>query len=750
MPRLHFLISASVIACGCPGLALAQDASDGDTDIVVTGSKLGEAPQRAARSLQVLESEDLEARGIRDLASLTKVVPGLTFTQSTYGVPVYSIRGIGYFDNSLAAPPAVSVYVDEAPLPYAALAIGASLDVSRVDVAKGPQGTLFGQNSTGGAINYVSAKPTRQFAAGIETGVASYGLVSSDGYVSGPVARNLGMRLALRYDRGGDWQRSDTSGRTRGGKDLLIGRLLTEWKPADNLAVLINLNGWRDRSDTMAGQLVTLRSPSPPLPAAAQAHPVGIRGNRTADWSRDQRFARDAEYYQASIRAVYDISDVTLTSITSWQRHTRNDTADSDGTQFELLHSRTPGRLSVFSQELGATTQLGALKVMAGGNYQREHIRDELALTIGDSSFPFDAITTKTTHDNRSWALFSNADLALTSSLTVEAGGRYTDERRGFSGCSYDGGDGSLAAFVGRVATNLSGTTVVIPAGGCVSLSDKLLPAVYEAVLRDRNWSWWGGVKWSASRSLLIYGNVSKGQKSGAFPTVAATAVSQFAPVEPESVLAYEAGAKFTGLDGRLRLSAAGYYYDYRKKQIRGKTVDPRIGPLGALVNIPRSHVVGGEVSVDFTAFEGLDLRAGASLSHSRIEAPFLAYDAYGRLRDLSGERFPLTPAWQLVGDAGYRWRVGEGVEAFVGANVKYQSAADADLGEIEALALDPYALVDLRAGLRIGERWSAQAFVSNVGNQRYATFVSTVSPDVNVRFTGAPRIVGLRFGLNL
>lgn len=737
----------------CPAGLHAEDVADArdEGDIVVTGSKLGQDAQDAARSIQVLYRGTLAGRGIADLAGLTKAVPGLNFAQSTYGMPIYSIRGIGYADSALTASPAVSVYVDEAPLPYAAMSVGAALDMARVEVAKGPQGILFGQNSTGGAINYVSARPTRSFAAGLTTGIASYGQVTSDAYVSGPVATGLGMRLAVRYDRGGDWQTSETRRSHRGGKDLLMGRLLTAWAPTPDLDILVNLNGWRDRSDTVAGQLVVLRGAVPPLPSGVASHPVGVRGNRHADWSEGQDFARNSDFYQGAVRAIYRVGAVTITSISAWQHLRRDDTADSDGTQFELLHSRTPGRASIFSQELRAAGAWKALNWMVGGNYQREHMHDELVLSIADSSFPFDAIDTKTSHRNRSQALFGNAELALGSGISLEGGIRYTDERRGFTGCSYDGGDGTLAAYVARVASALSGMKVVIPAGGCVSLSNRLVPAIVETSLRDRNWSWRAGAKWTVAPGAIVYGNVSRGQKSGAFPTVAATAGSQFAPATPESVLAYELGAKVTGMDGRLRLSAAGFYYDYRDKQIRGKTVDPRIGPLGALVNIPRSHIWGGEFELEVEPVAGLALKGGASLVRSTIEGAFINYDAYGRLRNLGGEDFPLTPRWQLIGDAAYRWAIGRGTsEAFIGASVKYQSTSFADLGDISALRLNPYATIDLRAGARIDDRWTVQAYVSNLADQHYGTYVGTVSPDVTVRFTGAPRIIGMRVGVEI
>jgi len=119
-------------------------------------------------------------------------------------------------------------------------------------------------------------------------------------------------------------------------------------------------------------------------------------------------------------------------------------------------------------------------------------------------------------------------------------------------------------------------------------------------------------------------------------------------------------------------------------------------------------------------------------------------------LKDLGGEQFPLSPEWHLVGGAEYRWAVGRGREAFVGSNVTFQSSSNADLGNIPVLRLNPYAVVDARAGMGFGDRWTLEVFVRNLADQDYATFVSTVAPDVIVRYTGRPRTFGLRLGYRL
>ena len=157
----------AVLLGTCSGPALAQstavpedgvvaDQSDGLQDIVVTAQKRSESVNTVPLSITALGGDALAQSGVRQTEDLANVVPGLSYANSGFNSPVYTLRGIGYNDGSLLASPTVSIYVDEVPLPYAAMTKGALLDVQRVEVLKGPQGTLYGSNSTGGAINYIA------------------------------------------------------------------------------------------------------------------------------------------------------------------------------------------------------------------------------------------------------------------------------------------------------------------------------------------------------------------------------------------------------------------------------------------------------------------------------------------------------------------------------------------------------------------------------------------------------------------
>jgi iron complex outermembrane recepter protein len=189
MKSMHRIAAVSVIAMATflapASAALAQEADqsgDNAADIIVTATKRSESVNKVAMSITAASGDDLAAAGIKSADDLGKIVPGFTFTQSAYSTPVYSLRGVGFYNYDIASTPTVTVYQDEAPLPFSAMSRGASFDLERVEVLKGPQGLLFGSNSTGGAVNYIAARPTKTLKAGMPGTVGSMHGSSADSF----------------------------------------------------------------------------------------------------------------------------------------------------------------------------------------------------------------------------------------------------------------------------------------------------------------------------------------------------------------------------------------------------------------------------------------------------------------------------------------------------------------------------------------------------------------------------------------
>jgi outer membrane receptor protein involved in Fe transport len=280
-----------------------------------------------------------------------------------------------------------------------------------------------------------------------------------------------------------------------------------------------------------------------------------------------------------------------------------------------------------------------------------------------------------------------------------------------------------------------------------------------QRTLNEDNVSWRAGIDYKPSKDVLLYASVSKGYKSGSFPMLSASDANQFNPVTQESITAYEVGAKLTVLENTAQINGALFYYDYSDKQLKGRVIaNPDVfGPLEALVNVPKSRVQGTEVQLDLAPTDGLRVSIGATYLDTRIKGSFVNYDSYGNQVDFGGSAFPYTPKFQIVTDAQYDWALSDDVEAFVGANLNFQSDTKAVLGNARAtpsadlsaqggLTIEDYTLIDLRAGLSFDDkRYKISAFVRNLGNTYYWTNATRIT-DTTVRFAGRPRT----FGVNL
>ena len=369
------------------------DASTTDgADIVVTANKRSENLSKVGMSVTAISGEALQERKITSLQDLASVVPGLQFASSTSNTPIFTLRGIGFNENSLGVYPAVSVYLDQAPLPFPVLASHTAFDLERVEVLKGPQGTLFGQNSTGGAINYIAAKPTSSFEAGGDISYGRFNQVAGNLYLSGPLSDTLQARVAATGLRQDAWQRSVTRpGDTNGKQEYYAGRFLLDWAPTDTIKLALNVNGWVDKSDPQAQQLIAKH----PLDVAAikpgfLAAPFVTGNARLADWTAkildpatgtiaDFSPFSDRKFYQLALRGDVDLTaDLTLTSLTTYDHFTQKQSTDGDGlalNNFDLPH--TDGQLKSFNQELRlANAQSNSFRWILGANYEHSTTAD--------------------------------------------------------------------------------------------------------------------------------------------------------------------------------------------------------------------------------------------------------------------------------------------------------------------------------------------------------------------------------------
>jgi iron complex outermembrane recepter protein len=750
MKSMHRIAAVSVIAMATflapAGTALAQEADQPDEnagEIIVTATKRAESVNSVPMSITAASGDDLAAAGIRSADDLGKIVPGFTFTQSAYSTPVYSLRGVGFYNYDIASTPTVTVYQDEAPLPFSAMSRGASFDLERVEVLKGPQGLLFGSNSTGGAVNYIAARPTKSFKAGLDAGYGRFNAWELGGFVSGPLGDNVGVRLAARHEGSGDWQRSTTRNDELGGRNFTQFRGQIEFKGGERFTAKLGLNAFWDKSEVQAAQLIQV---SPLVPPAVDplllTFPLA-NGAREADWTAALQPKRDDRQFQGTARFDYEIGDaVTLTSLTSYADYKQNDRVDPDATSLQIVDTIDRGSIKALFQEIRLSGEFGeGSRWIVGANYENNKVQETQTLTSTSGSgfrafnlffgapIP-DAIDISSTQEFRNLSAFANVDFAFSDQFKAHAGIRYTDTRDRFSGCTGNSANGALALILG------------IPGNPeCTQFNATGAGDPTRATLKENNLSWRVGLDFTPNADTLLYVNVSRGYKVGAFPLIPAVFAFQYDPATQEKLTAYEAGFKVSPSRG-VQLNGAVFHYDYIDKQVLGSDNVPPFGTLNRLVNIPKSKITGAEVQLILRPIEGLTLNGGLTYVHSRI-GDFTNIDPFGVTRNFQGEAFPNTPKFQASLAVDYEFPVSDSLKGSFGTNITGRSKTNGGLGENAILQIDGYTLVDLRAGIASSDdRWRLSVWGRNITNKYYWSNAYRIA-DVSARFAGKPATYG-------
>lgn len=731
-------------------------------DIVVTAQRRSQSVVDVPMSITAVSGEELATLGVTDVADLVKITPGLSAVESGAAVPVYSLRGVGFFDTSIGARPTVSVYVDEVPLPFSIMSSGASFDLQRVEVLKGPQGTLYGQNSTGGAINYIANKPTDHFTGGATFDYSSFERIQAEGYVSGPISDQLGVRLALRADNSGPWQESYTRDDQHGERHFVQGRFIADWNPSDRFDLSVTLSGFKDESDVQASQLIQVL---PQRPVSANQvplvinYPLAPQDAQAADWN-DIGFPlrRDNSFYQAAVRANWDLNDnLSLVSLTSYSDFRLHQRVDLDGTAVNSVFSENRGSAESLNQELRLIGSYDRTDFVIGASYSQDETDQvddyNIPYTTGTYSIPtglFNHFLLDSKQRFETTALFANIDYQLSDTFTATAGARYTQTDLSYAACSRTGNE-TTAATLTRFFNILRGASRPLPAplavGQCLTVDSTITPGLVEGVLNEDSVSWRVGLDWKPAPRTLVYANVSQGYKGGSGPVLPALAANQLSPVVQESVLAYELGFRAPLVGDVLDVSGAVFFYDYQDKQLKSRTlVEPAVlGALEATVNVPESEIYGVEAQLNARPFEGFTVSVAGTYLESEVTSAFNGYTITGALANFQGEAFPYTPKYQVVADARYSWAASDSVDAFVSANVNYRSSTTAGFGRIPILDIDAYTLVDLQGGLSAADgAWQVTAYVRNLTDEYYWTNVARLNDTVR-RFAGMPRTFGVR-----
>ncbi|GAB3104051.1 TonB-dependent receptor [Pseudomaricurvus hydrocarbonicus] len=761
-------------------------------EIVVTSQKREQSTNDVGMSITALSGDTLKELSIDDVSDLAIVTPGLNYSDSGSGTPVYTMRGVGFNEGSLQATSTVGIYNDEVAVPFPIMSNGPMMDVERVEVMKGPQGTLFGRNSTGGAINYIANKPTEVFEAGMTFGVGNYETYDAEGFVSGSISDAVRARLAFKTTQSNEgWQESVSSNDTLGEKDKTGVRLLVEADLSENVDALLSLNWWADKSDTIAPQANQRawqrESNTAVVNKIEEYWSIDSRDdNSIADWTRNSDFSRDHEQKAASLTLNWHINDdLTLTSLSGFSNfkdHGSSHSRDGWGgapvsdpeiedliNNLALANGYVPesyltnsgytivADINAFSQELRLSGSNDTVTWLAGAYYSTDKVESTTRLNHDLASNTnteggvggFQRINYFTDQEGESISVFAHTEWQLTDQLNLTVAARQSHDEIDFEGCSAD-----IYGDMAQLFNGIFGTDT--QQGECYTIlhdTDPLVSGSRPKNLNEDSTSAKLGLNYFLNEDVMLYTSYSRGFKSGSFPTLAASTDLSLEPVVQEKLIALEVGVKATLFDGAAQFNAAAFSYDYTNKQMLTKTPSA-FGSVFILANIPESKINGVEFELQSSPMDGLFLSLAGSYLETEVEE-FTGYTQTGLTPvDLSGSEFPFTPEFQFTALVNYEHDISDNLIASIGADVSYSGSTQSDYASSEApldpvFELDSYTLLGLRAGLRAADdQWSLILWGRNVTDEFYANNTMK-STDSILRFNGMPATYGLTFSYN-
>jgi iron complex outermembrane receptor protein len=734
-------------------------------EIIVTAEKRSQSINKVGLTISAFSGSALETQGVKSVADLAQLVPGLTYTNSFTDQPVYTLRGVGFYETSLQTYPAVSVYVDQVPLPFPALTTIIGGDLERVEVLKGPQGILFGQNSTGGAINYIVQKPTDDFRGGFDVGAGSYRDLTADGFISGPLSSTVKARLSFDVDNAEGWQHPYFRPQpgTNGAVAKYDARLLVDWTPSDKLKFELNMNGWVDQSQPIAPQKIETklgREGSVVNGPFLLAYPNAPADPHAADWSVNNPPSANNRFGQISLRGDYNVrSSITLTSISSYDDYSRNSRAEYAGVYTEDLELLDlAGTIKSVTQELRlANSGENSTRWLIGTNYEHSKVYDYNVL--GYSGGPTGELS-HVSHNPffsdqimKNYAGFANIDYDIVREVTVKAGARYTESDRSTTSCSLGGGGGGVDALFDSLNAAFHPGVNVPPLqeNDCFSYDPLTLFPVregYKASLNEHNVSWRGGIDFNPTSNVLIYALVAKGYKAGSFPTISASTTFQYLPVKQESVQDSEAGFKVGLLDRTLQINGAIFNNNYADKQIRSQVIQPIFGPLNNLVNIPKSRINGADVDVTWQPIAGLRLTAGGTFLLDAKILNFTGFNGDVVFANYAGARLPYSPKLSMTGTADYSWNLSVDYVASLGITWSHRSTSNATFGGRAIYDINPYDLLDVHAGIGTADgKYHLRVWGKNITDKYYWNN-AILGSDTIVRYAEMPATFGVTFSV--
>jgi iron complex outermembrane receptor protein len=707
LATLALCLAQPTLAQSAPIPAGGDSADGGIADIVVTAQKREERMQNVPVAVTAFSADSLESKGVKSLTDLGAVTPGLTFpTAGIGGSP--RIRGVGTQISVGGNENSVATYVDGVYFPSAGGSLMAFNSVAQVAVLKGPQGTLFGRNATGGLIQITTRDPGDDFGGNAQIGYGNLNTVSGAAYVGGPLTDGLAADIAVDYkDRQDGFGKNLFNGQKVGNSETLSVR--SKWKAqlgeSTTATLILDYN-------RLKGGFPAYR----PVPGELPLTGVPFAGNKF-DVNSDVQPLSDNEEYGVSLNLSHEFSGVKLVSISAYRHGDWKFAFDSESLPLPILSANGVVPDKMFSQELQLISTNNDRLSWALGLYyfNRKSGFVPAHLVAPALGFLQDFSTRQNTE---SFAGYGQATYKVSDSTSFTLGLRLTSETKTFSA------DGTFH--------NLS-PALNFPLGPTAD-SKKVTKLTWRAALDHH-----------LSNDVMIYASYNRGFKSGGYDP---TSVSVASYIRPEVLDAFEAGIKSDLLDRHLRINAAGYYYSFKDIQL-----NTYLNGLPAVYNGKSAQNYGFDLDITAVPLSGLTLTAGLGYVHGRFDDFQIARTALvptGGITQLAnisaaGKRLPNTPDWTV--DLGLEYKVPIGGSNLT-LSADYFHSGQWFSDPENRLAQGAYSLVNASATLSFAQdRYSVRVWGRNLGNVAYASQLFPQVPVADVVAYAEGRTFGVTLG---
>ncbi len=687
-------------------------------EIIVTAQKRAQNLNDVGIAVTAFSGDEIRRLGFNEPVDLASQTPNLNINNTFgNGIANVSIRGIGLNDYAVNNNPAAGIYTDEVYLVSPAMLNFQLFDLERVEVLKGPQGTLYGKNTTAGTVKFVSQKPSDETEGYLTVDYGRYKKLAIEGALGGELTPGLNARVAVQsvqQDEGHQYNR--TTDEDVSEIDRISWRLVVDWLPSEDLEVSLNLHGGRDKSDSALFNINNALDPTDDaffadVYSSAGAAPIG----------------QDIDSNGGSLVVNWSLNDQwSITSVTGYEEYSRFFQEDRDGSVLVHLDGFYDNEIDQFSQELRATYLGEKLIVIMGVFYGNDEVdtRDQFDATdllplfgLGGST----AVGNFYSQETDSKALFLHTEWDVNDMVKLNVGIRYTSDEKEFSN-----------AFTFTVNPDLvtggGGLCPLLPAGnlGVVSVSDGVQVACFSPVENDydvSNVSGKIGVDYIGFENTLIYASVSTGFKSGGFQGQLTFNPADLAGFDEENLIAYEMGFKKQFSNNPVQLNGAVFFYDFEDLQFYGPLFDSEFGPLFGIANAGDAEVTGAELELTWAASEGLDIKVGVGYLDTEITDSVLP-------GVVEGSELPNSPELNFNTQINYQWNIGGNLVGDFLIATSYKDDVSYDVVRQPTATLeDGYWLTNARIGISGADgKWSTYLWGKNIGDEEFRTQVSTTS----------------------